>query len=101
MRLPGAEMRWPLPNVYPIDIMTSNILTSRGGDQYLWNSLESSGVCVAEGKLDQALALYTKAQIVAQRLASSDRSNAGLQAGLATSHGKLGHLHVKLSDPRI
>jgi hypothetical protein len=56
-------------------------------------------VQVAQGNLPAALASYQASFAIGDRLAKSDPGDAGWQAGLAASHGKLGNLLVAAGKP--
>ena len=55
-------------------------------------------VLVAQGNLAEALKAYRDGLRIAERLAKADPQNAVWQADLASSHGKLGQLYVRLGD---
>jgi len=52
----------------------------------------------AQGNLPAALDAFNTSLAIADRLAKADPGNAGWQADLAASHGKLGQLHRALGD---
>jgi hypothetical protein len=51
-----------------------------------------------QGNLPEALKAYRDSLILFERLAKADPANAGWQADLAASHGKLGKLYVRMDD---
>jgi len=55
-------------------------------------------VQVAQGDLAGALQSYRQDLEIAERLAAADPGNAGWQADLAASHGKLGQVYAALGD---
>jgi tetratricopeptide (TPR) repeat protein len=60
---------------------------------------EIGDVLVAQGDLAGALENYRAAMDIAERLADDDPGNAGWQADLAASHGKLGQLLKETGKP--
>ena len=57
-----------------------------------------ANVLFAQGKLPEALTAYRDSLAIRERLAKADPANAGWQADLAASYGKLGRLHLKMED---
>ena len=53
---------------------------------------------VAQGQLPQALDSFKASHEIFDRLAKADPGNAGWQADLAASHGKLGQLYLTLGN---
>ena len=51
-----------------------------------------------QGTLPEALNAYRDSLAIAERLAKADPGNAGWQADLAASHGKLGQLYVRMGN---
>ncbi|MDQ5768617.1 tetratricopeptide repeat protein, partial [Thiothrix subterranea] len=70
--------------------LADNDPSNAGWQRDLAASLSKMGeVLTAQGKLDDAKAVFEKSRDIAQTLADNDPSNAGWQADVVVSHAKL------------